>query len=67
MGGLHSSRPRGRFLLCFVLRPLEGGRHAGAGETINWASHYGGSPLILLNKDLRMVARKREGDLGGGA
>ena len=37
------------------------------GETINGASHYGGSPLILLNKDLRMVARKREGDLGGGA
>ena len=37
------------------------------GETINGASHYGGSPLILLNKDLRMVARKREGDLDGGA
>ena len=34
------------------------------GETINGASHYGGSPLILLNKDPRMVAREHEGRPG---
>ena len=34
------------------------------GEMINGASHYGGSPLILLNKDSRMVAREHEGRPG---
>ena len=34
------------------------------GEMINRASHYGGSPLILLNKDSRMVAREHEGRPG---
>ena len=34
------------------------------GEMINGASHYSGSPLILLNKDSRMVAREHEGRPG---
>ena len=37
------------------------------GEMINGASHYGGSPLILLTKDSRTVAREHEGDLDSGA
>ena len=49
MGGLHSSRPRAVLAVLYsdLLRAV--GTPV-PGEMINGASHYSGSPLMLLNK-----------------